>query len=141
MRAALRNNRGWNSIVGGVDHERVEMLRRALTRLGDTDSPDRARLLALLCVERTWDADFDERLSMATEAVDIARRTGDNAALVDAIRLCHESITMPQTLELRRRWNTEACDLADDLGDPTARLHANDYRFVGGVGGGRPRDR
>ena len=128
VRAALRNNRGWNSIAGAVDHERVEMLTRALTRLGDADSPDRARLLALLCVERTWDADFDERLSMATQAVDIARRTGDNAALVDAIRLCHESITMPQTLELRLRWNTEACDLADDLGDPTARLHANDCR-------------
>ena len=80
VRAALRNNRGWNSIVGGVDHERVEMLTRALARLGDADSPDRARLLALLCVERTWDADFDERLSMATQAVDIARRTGDNGA-------------------------------------------------------------
>ena len=114
--------------------------RARSTRLGDADSPDRARLLALLCVERTWDADFDERLSMATQAVDIARRTGDKAALVDAIRLCHESITMPQTLELRRRWNTEACDLADDLGDPTARLHANDYQSLGGAGGGRPRD-
>ena len=78
-----------------VDHDRVEMLKRALVRLGDADSPDRARLLALLCVERTWDADFDERLSMANQAVDIARRTGDDAALVDAIRLCHESITMP----------------------------------------------
>ena len=65
-----------------------------------------------------------------TQAVDIARRTGDDAALVDAIRLCHESITMPQTLELRRRWDAEACDLADDLGDPIARLHVNDYRSL-----------
>jgi tetratricopeptide (TPR) repeat protein len=122
--------------VGGVDHERVDMLKRALARLGDTDSPDRARLLALLCVEATWDAGFDERLSLATEAVDIARRTGDNAALVDAIRLCHESITMPQTLELRVRWNNEACDLADDLGDSTARLHANDYRSLAALEAG-----
>ena len=37
---------------------------------------------------------------------------------------------MPQTLELRLRWNAEACALADDLGDPTARLHANDYRWL-----------
>ena len=35
---------------------------------------------------------------------------------------------------------TEACDLADDLGDPTARLHANDWSVPGGAGGGRPRD-
>lgn len=130
VRSALRNNRGWNSIVGGVDHARIGMLKRGLIRLGETDSPDRARLLALLCVERTWDTDFDERLSMAKEAVEIARRTGDDAALVDAIRLCHESITMPETLELRRRWTHEACRLADDLGDPTARLHANDFRML-----------
>jgi hypothetical protein len=66
---------------------------------------------------------------MAIEAVEIARRTGDDAALVDAIRLSHESITMPNTLELRRSWNAEACELADRLGDPIARLHANDWRF------------
>jgi hypothetical protein len=136
VRAALRNNRGWNSIVGGVDHERVDMLKRALARLGDADSPDRARLLALLCVEATWDVNFDERLSLANEAVAVARRTGNTAALVDAIRLCHESINMPQTLELRRRWNAEACDLADALGDPLARLHANDFRFLAALEAG-----
>ena len=137
--AALRNNRGWNSNMGTVDRDRVEMCRRALVRLGDADSPDRARLISLLCVEGTWDADIDERLSMAKQAVGIARRTGDRAALVDAIRLCYEAITMPQTLELRRRWDAEACDLADDLGDPIARLHVNLYRCADRVGGRRPR--
>ena len=63
--AALRNNRGWNSNMGTVDRDRVEMCKRALVRLGDADSPDRARLISLLCVEGTWDADIDERLSMA----------------------------------------------------------------------------
>ena len=87
VRAALRNNRGWSSVTFGVDDERIDMLKRALARIGDRDSPDRARLLALLCVELTSDADFDERLSLATRAVDMARRTGDKAALVDAIRL------------------------------------------------------
>jgi DNA-binding SARP family transcriptional activator len=129
VRAALRNNRGWHSISGAVDRERVDMLTRALERLGTADSPDRARLLAMLCAEVTWDTDFEQRLAMATEAVEIARRSGDNAALVDAIRLSHESITMPHTLELRRSWNTEACELADELSDPIARLHANDWRF------------
>jgi tetratricopeptide (TPR) repeat protein len=129
VRAALRNSRGFISIVGEVDHARVEMLTRAVTRLGAADSPDRARLLALLCAERIYDTDFDDRLSMATEAVDTARRTDDNAALVDAIRLSSNAINMPQTLEFRRRSTTEACDLADGLGDPTARLFANILRF------------
>ena len=130
VRAALRNNRGWNSIIGAVDDERVEVLTRALDRLGEVDTADRARLLALLCLERFYDADFDERLSMATRAVEIARRIGDKAALVDAIRLSHESITMPQTLELRLQWNGEAAALAEELGDPIARLWSNNYRFL-----------
>jgi hypothetical protein len=134
--AVLRNNRGYNSLMGRVDRDRVDMCRRALARLGEADSPDRARLISLLCVEGTWDADFDERLSMANEAVGIARRTGDRAALVDAIRLCHEAITMPQTLELRRRWDAEACDLADELGDPIARLKVNDCRCLNALEAG-----
>ena len=136
VRVALRNNRGWNSVTFGVDHERIDMLRRALARLGDADSPDRARLLSLLCVELPADADFDERLSLATRAVDMARRTGDKAALVDAIRQGQWSIRMPQTLPLRLRWNAEACALADDLGDPTARLSAYDNRLAAALEAG-----
>jgi class 3 adenylate cyclase/tetratricopeptide (TPR) repeat protein len=136
VRAALRNNRGWASAIGVVDHERVEIVTRALERLGDADSPDRARLLALLCVERTYDADPDGRLALATQAVDMARRTGDKAALVDAIWRCHESLPFPRTLELRRGWNIEACEIADDLGDPTARLFANLYRAQAAIEAG-----
>ena len=112
------------------------MLTRALTRLGDADSPDRARLLASLSVERTWGASFDERLSLAKEGVDVARRTGDGAALVDVIRLCNVSITMPHTLELRRRWNAEACELAAELGDPIARCFVNDYASLAALEAG-----
>ncbi len=136
VRSALRNSRGWMSIAGGIDRERIEMLELALTRLDDSDSPDRARLLALLSVEITWDAEFDDRLAMAARAVDMARRTGDDAALVDAIRLCNEAIAMPQTLPLRLRWTREACALAETLGDPTARLHANDYLYLAGLEAG-----
>ncbi len=128
VRATLRNSRGLVSTIGAIDHKRVEVVTRALERLADADSPDRARLLALLCVERTYDADLERRLALATQAVDMARRTGDRAALVDAIWICHESITFPRTLELRGRWSSEASEIADDLGDPTARLFANAFR-------------
>ena len=37
VRAALANNRGWNSALGGVDHERIAVIDRALERL----EPDR----------------------------------------------------------------------------------------------------
>ena len=136
VRAALQNNRGWASSIGTIDHQRIEVITRALTRLGDADSPDRARLLALLCLERSFDGDADGRLSLATQAVDIARRMGDKAALVDVISLCHEAITMPRTLELCRAWTKEACEIVEDLGDPTARLSANHRRMVAALDAG-----
>ena len=136
VRATLRNNRGLASTIGTIDHDRVEVVTRALARLGDADDPDRARLLALLCSERNYDSDLDGRLVWATEAVELARRTSDRAALVDAIRLCHEAITAPRTLELRREWHAEACEIAGELGDPTARLFVNDYRFLAALEAG-----
>ncbi len=130
VRAALRNYRGFAGTIGAIDDERIEVVTRALARLGEADSPDRARLLALLCVERTYDADPDGRLALATQAIDMARRTDDMAALVDAIWMCHQSIAFPRTLELRRGWTTEACEIVEYLGDPTARLHANHRRAL-----------
>ena len=136
VRVALRNNRGWNSVTWGFDDERIDMLGRALARIGDRDSADRARLLSLLCVELPVDADIDERLSLATRAVEMARRTGDKAALVDAIRLGQWSLRLPQTLPLRVQWNAEACALADDLGDPNARLSAYENRLAAALESG-----
>ena len=45
--AVLANNRGWMSINMQVDTERVLMIQAALAEVGDTDSIQRARLLAL----------------------------------------------------------------------------------------------
>jgi tetratricopeptide (TPR) repeat protein len=129
VRAVLLNSRGIVSSIGEIDHERIEVITRTLERLGDADSPDRARLLALLCLERTFDADPDGRMALASQAIEIARRTGNRSALVDAIAMCHEAITMPPTLELRREWTSEACVVVEDLGDPIARLVANQWRM------------
>ena len=128
VRATLRNNRGMVSSLGQIDDERVEMIARAIDRLGDADSPDRARLLALLCRERMFDTDMEGRLALATQAVDMARRTRDGVALVDTVSMCHEPIATPRTLELRRGWTEEASEIADDLGDPITRSQANQRR-------------
>ena len=113
---------------------------RALARLGDADSPDRARLLALLCVERTWDTDFDERLSLATRAVDMARRTGDNGRVgrrdpaVPVVDHDAPDPRAPPPLEHR----------GVRPGRRSRRPHRTPVRqrqSVGcGIGGGRPRD-
>ena len=100
VQCTLRNSRGTTSTVGALDHERIEVVTRALERLGSTDSPDSARLIALLCLERAYDGEPDGRMALATKAIEMARRTGDRAALVDVMWMCHESIALPRNVEL-----------------------------------------
>ena len=75
--AALANNRGLFSSLGQVDVEKVDVLEAALDALPDTDSPERARLLATLCSEITYHSPLERRLALADEAKAIARRLGD----------------------------------------------------------------
>ena len=48
--AALANNRGWMSVGGAIDADKVEILELALDRIA-TDDPDRVLVLATLCQE------------------------------------------------------------------------------------------
>jgi DNA-binding SARP family transcriptional activator len=109
--AALANNRGFHSSTGSGDSERVEILRLALERLGQTDSAERARLLAILSVETLHFLQFDERLDLAREAVECARRVGNELTLADVLVRSHEAISMPETLALRSAWAEEAAQL------------------------------
>jgi hypothetical protein len=111
VRAALANSRGWNSVYGGVDEEKVAMLRSALAHLADDRSILRANLLAILCNETYYGSPLDDRLALAEEAVAIARRAGSPAELTEVLLRTFETISMPQTLELRLRWTTEALEL------------------------------
>jgi class 3 adenylate cyclase/tetratricopeptide (TPR) repeat protein len=129
VRAALTNHRGFQSSIGTTDTERVEVLERALERLGDHDSADRARLLAQSCMERHYSATLEDRLALGEQAIATARRSGDPTALVDCLhRACVATLTV-STLERRVAWSNEACDVADALGDPAARFLAHNQRF------------
>jgi ATP/maltotriose-dependent transcriptional regulator MalT len=116
VRAALTNNRGFMSIIGDVDHERIAVIEQALARRDDPSSPERARLLGLLSLEKVYGGDLDERLALAHEAVATGRRSGDPAALVDSLRVSAEAIRTLSTLDQRHAWNVEAVELADALG-------------------------
>lgn len=130
VRAVLANSRGWASIIGAIDVERTEMIDRALDRIGEADSPERARLLALRCAEHLYDTRFEERLAMADEAVAVARRTGDERALVNALFYPSEAIGAPQTVPARIERTDEACRLADELDDTLGRFHSYNYRML-----------
>jgi len=70
-----------NQSAGNVDAELVALMEEAVGALGATPSPDRARLLASLAVEVQHGTDDARRIALATEAVAVARETGDPGAL------------------------------------------------------------
>ena len=137
-RAAIANNRGWSSSTGVADEGRIRVLRRALERLGDVDTADRARLLATLCAELLFAADFGDRLALAESAIAVARRVGDDVTLLDTLVRTHESIVAPATLAQRLAWSEEACELAERVDDPLLRGMAYTWRHLAAVDAGDP---
>ena len=124
---------GYSSVMGGVDHERIAAIDRALERVGDQPSADRARLLALAATERMFLVDLPDRLVLAEQAVAVARASGDRAALAWALQRPFISIDHPSTLGVRTGWIDEACEIADDLGEPAMQYWAHNHAVIAAV--------
>ena len=121
-RAALANSRGYTSVIGEIDEERLAAIDRAI-ELDDPPHPARrARLLALQALELLW----RPRL----RASQGARRGGPRArpratgeatdALPSALRLACFAYWSAQTLELRTALATELAECAAELAGPGA---------------------
>jgi class 3 adenylate cyclase/tetratricopeptide (TPR) repeat protein len=134
--AALANNRGLFSNIGGIDAERVRMIEAALRSIGDADTASRARLLALLAIERTWDGDYEARRELSNQAVALARRLGDPVTLRDVLLLRHNTIWVPETVAERSEITAEAEALAGRIGDPVGRFFGAIYRYVPAIQAG-----
>ena len=120
--AALANSRGFVSALGQLDAEKVEVIEAALDALPDTDSPERALLLATLCTELNFHSPLERRLALADESKAIARRLGHRAAFVDVVTRCGVSLNAPSTLATELADFAEAFATASDLDDPVALL-------------------
>jgi class 3 adenylate cyclase/tetratricopeptide (TPR) repeat protein len=70
---------------GFTDAELIDLFEEALDGIGDAPSPLRARLLSGLAVEINWGPDAARRRRLATEALEMARATGDPAAMQQAL--------------------------------------------------------
>jgi class 3 adenylate cyclase/tetratricopeptide (TPR) repeat protein len=120
VRAALTNYRGWHAIPGKVDVERVEALEAALTKVGSTETPERARLLKQLSVELSYGGDYARCRALDDEAVRIARQLGDPATLLHVLIRGQAGCWGPDTLAQRLEASREAVELAEVVGDPAA---------------------
>jgi hypothetical protein len=123
IQAALASNRGSFSRLGEVDVGKIGILEAALA-VTPAESPERARLLAVMAAELIWHRDHHRRIAAAVEAVEVARRTGDPATLLFAILRPGPAHWIPETSALRQRLYREAFDLAVRLEDHVARLQA-----------------
>ncbi len=102
-RAALANSRGYVSLLGAVDNERVAMLESAL-RLGDaTDRVTQVRLKASLLVELTYTADRERLDRLGVEVLRDSRALNDASVEVEALRASYLAMWTPETLVARRR--------------------------------------
>ena len=100
------------------------MLRAALALTPDDDKATRARLLALSATEQIYTTTLTERLSIAEEAIGLARGSADVGALADALIRAVQAVIAPSTLSRRLEWLAEATRAADALGDPVQRFLA-----------------
>jgi DNA-binding SARP family transcriptional activator len=127
--AALANSRQIQSTTGTIDQERVDVLEASLDRVGPIPTPERARLLAHLASDRSYDGDPERRVRLVEEALDIARQVDDPATLFDVL-LRRIGIWMPADVNKRLAESAEALAIAEALADPVARFWALFYRAM-----------
>ena len=129
-RAALANTRGhmWTGILQ-VDADRVETLEAALAAVGEDDLPVRARLLATLGLELSWQPDHHRRFTLSEEALRIARSGSDPGTLANVLLARDYTITAPENAKERFDATTELMSVAEELGDPVVASRALSLRF------------
>lgn len=109
-RAALGYAGPWLEL-GTVEPTRLRLLERALEAVGSEDSPDRAALMARLALEVYYSGP-QRRDELSREAVEVARRLGDGAALARTLMSRRVAISGSPDIEQRLAVSSELVELA-----------------------------
>ena len=118
-RAALGIGAGATAI-GRVDELQVSILKEALSALGEGDSALRARLLAQLSLALYYSPELRDVISQ--QAVEMARRVGDPAAVVPALYSRHVVLDGKPDVEERLAVATEILAIAERGGNKEMEL-------------------
>jgi class 3 adenylate cyclase len=122
--AALAADRGFFSITGAADEQRIELLEEARALAEPTDLHSRALLTAMLASELTWAPDGERRFALSDDAVALARQSADPRTIVRVLGLRNLTISAASTIDTRRLDSLEMLAAAGDVGDELARFHA-----------------
>jgi predicted ATPase len=126
-RAAL--GLGERQVEGGLVNRRlVALLQEALDGLNAGDSPLRARLLARLSLEFTFSDETKRTESLSQEAVTMARRLADPAALRTALDARWMAVWGPDGLDERTALAAEILRVARETGDREMELEGRANR-------------
>jgi hypothetical protein len=114
----------------GADPAIVAKLEQSLSAIGPHHPELRVRLLARLAIELAYEAEPSRREAISAEALALARRTGDPAALAAALGARHVTIWGPEGCPERLDLAGEMLALAEQAGDRELALQARNWRFV-----------
>jgi class 3 adenylate cyclase len=106
--AALANTRGFTSLIGDLDDERVDAIERALELDDRSDAGRSAQLLALQSQELLYEHDPTRRQAVATEAIALARDTAEPRVRARVLQHVFYGLWGPDMVAVR-------AELADDL--------------------------
>jgi DNA-binding SARP family transcriptional activator len=121
---------GTGVTILGSDANLVAELGHALDAVGHSHPALRARLLARLAIELAYEPDPARRESASAEALRIAGRVGDPAALAAALNARHVALWGPDHTEQRKELADEMLELAERAGDRELALQARNWRIV-----------
>ncbi|MFZ1063657.1 MAG: AAA family ATPase [Acidimicrobiales bacterium] len=123
-RAALANSRGYFSVFGSTDEERIRALESALALCEPNDRATRAMLLSRLQIELTFDTTGRRDVAMVDEALAIARSLKDPSILASVLRHRQYVLGAPQYCDLRVTEVQEMIEIARAMGDRMLEIHS-----------------
>jgi DNA-binding SARP family transcriptional activator/DNA polymerase III delta prime subunit len=128
-RAAIANSRGFASLFGKIDQDRVSVLERAVEMNRSVNPARCARLLSLQAMELQFDDDHRRRRALADEALALTQLAPTDANLPYILRDHFHATWSVDTLDARRATAARMTELAASSGDPLARMWALDRSF------------
>lgn len=114
----------------GDDDRLVPLLQEGLAALGEEDVELRARLLARLAGALRDEPSRARRDRLSSEAVALARRTGNPAALAYALDGRAAAIVAPDTVDEGLALGSELRDVAERSGDPEQVVAGHLWRII-----------